>query len=393
MKKILCLLTVLLIVVLLSCQKETEVPVIPAPDAFDLQVSPYLTIGRIAPDYRVMVPDSYTQGLFPVTQADALKAELGRVLFFDKHLSKDGKVSCGTCHQPEHAFADATAKSTGVFGRVTKRNSMALLNTIWLGGSLGIDSVGKALLPLFWDSRSITVADQSTQAFTNPNEMGITMPEVLQAIRDEPYYQWLFERAWGDTAVVESRIFTSISHFMGALGVKNTLFDQALQGAGGISMLETDFSAFLPAANRGKTLFLDHCESCHGSLTSIPHIFEANNGLESPYIDQGKGAVSGLFYEKGVFKVPGLRNISHSAPYMHDGRFNTLEEVVEHYNSGVKQVFGLHGDLLTFNPDTQTYSPQRLNLSASDKQALVVFLNTLTDEGAMSDLRFTDPFK
>ena len=144
MKKILCLSAVIAIIVLFSCNKETEVlPPVVIPGVYDTQVAPYLSIGQDTLDYRVTLPTTYMEGLFPSAQSDALKATLGRVLFFDKHLSKDGKVSCGTCHQPDHAFADGTAKSTGIFDRTTKRNSMALMNTIWLGGSLGADSVGK----------------------------------------------------------------------------------------------------------------------------------------------------------------------------------------------------------------------------------------------------------
>ncbi len=392
MKKILCLLPAVAVVFLFACKKEEVPPVVT--DQFDQQVAPFLQIGRTAPDYQLVIPDGYTYRLYTdMPLPNSAKATLGRVLFYDQHLSKDGKVSCGSCHDPAFAFAENTAKSTGIFDRVTKRNSMALLNTIWLGGYFGMDSVGNTLLPLFWDNRSHSVTDQSRQAFTNPDEMGMTIPEVVQAVREQPYYSWLFEQAWGDTAVLESRIFESISHFMSGMGARNTGFDQALKKAGGVAAVEGNFPDFSPQLNRGKTLFLNHCESCHGSLTSVPRIFEANNGLESPYIDQGKGAITGNFYEKGIFKVPGLRNIVQSAPYMHDGRFTTLEQVVEHYNSGVKQVFGLHGDLLTFNPDNQTYSPQRLNLSETDKQALVAFLHTLTDEASMTDPRFADPFK
>lgn len=392
MKKILYLLAILAVIVVFSCKKEPVIPP-PAPDEFDQNIAPYLKVSRTPADYTVEVPAGYYQDLLGGAQANPYKAELGRVIFYDKHLSKDGKISCASCHIIKNAFADPVAKSTGIFGRQTKRNSMALLNNIWLGGALGIDSTGSALLPLFWDSRSMTVADQSAQAFTSPLEMGMTMPEVVKIVNEQPYYKWLFQKAWGDSIVREERIFASISHFISAMGTRDTYFDQALQKAGGIDSLEVNFKYFTADQNRGKVLFMENCESCHGSLTSVPHIFEANNGLESPYIDQGKGAITGTFHERGIFKVPGLRNIAHSAPYMHDGRFATLDEVVEHYNSGVKQVFGLHGDLLTFNPVNQTYSPKRLNLSAEDKKALIEFMLTLTDEKSLNDPKFSDPFK
>jgi cytochrome c peroxidase len=173
----------------------------------------------------------------------------------------------------------------------------------------------------------------------------------------------------------------------------NTPFDRALLKEGGVDFVGDVFSDFSFSENRGKALYMEHCHSCHGSLYSPPLIFEANNGLENPYTDPGKGAISGLFYERGVFRVPGLRNITVSGPYMHDGRFGSLMEVIEHYDSGIQAIFGLHGDLLVFNEASQSYSPKRLQLTASDKVALVDFLYTLEDSYTLTDPRFSDPFR
>ncbi|MEI6411741.1 MAG: cytochrome c peroxidase [Bacteroidota bacterium] len=379
-----------------ACNKEpivTPAPVIS--DEFTQNVEKYLHINRTAPNYSVSLP-AYVTGMWPTEQPNAAIAQLGRVIFYDKKLSKDGTVSCGTCHLPQYGFADPQALSSGVFGRKTKRNSMALGNTMWFGGQLGIDSVGTAALPLFWDTRAHTISEQSLGAFTNMLEMDMTMPDIVETIRRQPYYDWLFEQAWGDTLVNNNRIFTALTHFMNGISAHQSKLDAgiALLAPGGNAPdLSADFPNFSAAENQGKALFLENCVSCHGSLISPPNIFEANNGLENPYIDQGKGAISGHFYEVGIFKVPGLRNIELSAPYMHDGRFATLDAVVEHYNSGVKKVFGLHGDLLTYNPIDQTYSPKRLNLSSDQKLALVEFLKTLTDPVLVKDEKFSDPFK
>jgi len=251
-------------------------------------------------------------------------------------------------------------------------------------------------LPLFWDVRAHSVTEQSEGAFTNMVEMDMTMPEIVEMIRAQPYYDWLFEQAWGDTLVNTSRVFTALTHFMNGISAHQSKLDAGitlLATGGNAPDLSADFPNFSAAENQGKAIFLENCVSCHGSLTGPPKIFEANNGLENPYIDQGKGAISGLFYENGIFKVPGLRNIELSAPYMHDGRFTTLDAVVEHYNSGVKKVFGLHGDLLTFNPANQTYTAKRLNLSSDQKLALVAFLKTMTDQALVTDEKFSDPFK
>ncbi len=391
MKPVLCALLGAVMLMVWGCEKDAPMVTPPLSD-FEKNVQPWLTIGEEVPDYAVHLPD-YSSGFLPASVSVAEKAQLGRVIFYDKKLSKDGTVSCASCHIAAFGFSDPAALSTGVQGRKTKRNSMSLLNTMWFGGYLGIDAEGDALLPLFWDLRAHSVAAQSKAAFTNENEMGVTMDEVTQSMALQPYYHWLFKAAWGDSLVTEQRIFESLSHFMTAMSVTNTTFDQALVKAGGIQMLENDFSVFTPEQNRGKQLYVKHCLSCHGSLATPPLIFEANNGLESPYTDPGKGGISGYFYDKGIFKVPGLRNIGFTAPYMHDGRFATLAQVVEHYNSGVKQVFGLHGDLLMFNEATQTYSAQRLHLSESDKEAIVAFLHTMDDPGSLTKEQFMDPFK
>ncbi|MBU6342066.1 MAG: hypothetical protein KGS48_11285 [Bacteroidetes bacterium] len=374
-----------------ACSKDSAPDPAPA-DAFSRTVAPYLNLSAAAPSYRVSIPN-YTKGLFQSVQPNAQLAQLGRVIFYDKHLSKDGTISCAHCHQQAHAFADPTALSTGVEGQKTTRNSMALGNIQWLGGMLGLDSVGNALLPLFWDSRAHSVSEQSRGAFTNAHEMGLTMPEVLQLVRNQPYYPWLFEQAWGDTLVDEARIFTALAHFMNGIHASHSRLDEALARLPDPFDLSSDFPGYSASENIGKAIYVQRCMSCHGSINSIQKVFEANNGLDKNYTDKGKGAISGKFYENGTFKVPGLRNIEFSAPYMHDGRFATLEEVVEHYNSGIVQGFGLHGDLLEYDPLTQSYSPLRLNLTASEKQGLVDFLKTLSDKELINDERYSDPFR
>lgn len=373
------------------CRKEDN-GIIPVSDLFKLNVASHLTVSEDAPMVSILLPDYFT-GMFDANEVAPSKFELGRVIFYDRHLSEDGLVSCASCHRQENGFSDPRRYSQGIYGRLSTRNSMALGNTIWFGGAMGIDSIGGVRLPLFWDSRAHSVGEQARSAFLNEHEMGLSMVEVIERMGQQSYYTWLINRAWGDSLISEDRVFEALAHFMGSISSSNTEFDRALQSAGGFDFLGGSFPAFSEAENRGKTLYLEHCHSCHGSLYSPPFIFEANNGLENPYTDPGKGAISGLFYERGVFRVPGLRNISVSGPYMHDGRFETLLEVVEHYSSGVQSIFGLHGDLLTFNEVTQTYSPKHLQLTEADKLALVAFLQTLEDGSLLTDSLFSDPFR
>lgn len=377
---------------LYSCKKDD--PVVAPPDPFDA-VSDYLTIAKTAPAFDVALP-SWLSEFTPTITANPNHIELGRVIFYDKHLSADGKIACASCHQQAHAFADNKAFSDGVNGRKTKRNSLALLNNPSFGGAHGLVDSGTTYYPLFWDSRAFSIQMQSRMAFTNPNEMDISMENMVKTVAAQPYYPWLFQRTYGDSAITEGRILESIAYFLNALSTHNSKFDQAMaaQSADGVPPpTNMPFTGFTAEENQGKALYLAHCEVCHGSLDTPRGVFEANNGLESPYVDKGKGGISGLFYENGTFKVPMLRNIANSAPYMHDGRFDTLEKVIEHYNSGIVQVFGLHGDLLQYNPDTHTYSPKRLHLTEQEKAALKAFLLTLSDDAALTDARFADPFR
>jgi cytochrome c peroxidase len=196
--------------------------------------------------------------------------------------------------------------------------------------------------------------------------------------------------------VTESRILLSIAHFLNNLHTYNSKFDRAMQAQtanGGIPDLDATLTGLTTEENQGKALYVAHCNNCHSGLDNVRGIFEANNGLESPYIDKGKNLISGHFFDIGVFRVPMLRNIAYSAPYMHDGRFTILEQVIEHYNSGVIKGYGLHGELLQLDEATQTYSAKRLNLTEAEKAALKAFLLTLSDESVLTDQRYADPFK
>lgn len=300
-------------------------------------------------------------------------ATLGRVLFYDPQLSINSSVACASCHHQSMGFADNKAGSTGFGGKKTPRNSMSITN-------VGFNN------NLFWDSRVQGVRNLIMQPIQNHIEMGMESPAVLQEkLASIDYYPALFEKAFGDSYISTERIADAMTQFMCSMVSCNSEFDEAQK---------TDFSTFSPLQLLGKDLFMGKakCGQCHAGVNfSAPDNFfgsygaptirgTANIGLDINYADNGMG--------EGQFKIPTLRNIALTAPYMHDGRFNTLEQVVEHYNKGIKNHNRLDEKLRGNNG-----MPQNLNLSSLEKQALVAFLHTLTDRHVAQDPKFSNPFK
>ncbi|RMF28245.1 MAG: cytochrome-c peroxidase [Bacteroidetes bacterium] len=335
-------------------------------------------------DYRVSVPAELGGFSFFV---DNDKATLGRVLFYDKKLSANGKVSCASCHLPEKGFADGKALSEGFAGELTERNSLALGAVVNFESSYNGPVVSQRA-GFFWDERARTVAEQSTQTLQNPIEMGADLEQLGEKLMQEEYYRILFRKAFGNRMnfVPTSELITeALQEFVNSIATFNSKFDKGLRAHGSPSV---SFSNFTAEENRGKELFLQHCASCHDDKVAVQRVNIANNGLELNYKDRGVGAVTNRITDNGKFKVPMLRNVALTAPYMHDGRFATLEEVVEHYSSGIQPHPNLDERLRDENGE-----PKRLNLSEEDKAALVAFLHTLTDLGSLVQEKYLDPFK
>lgn len=350
-------------------------------------LSQYLDLPSLPNDYTVTLPQHLANaGLF-ARPVERDKAVLGRVLFYDKALSKDGKISCASCHKQAIGFSDDLAQSRGVSGQVTDRNSIALASVANFSAYYGTDLNGPGGIRFFWDNRAETIAQQATGSLTNPKEMNMHMTEVVSAIEVQPYYATLFKKAYGDNLVTPDRVTEAISNFINALGSYQSKFDQEASKEPYGSTF-SNFSGFNPSENRGLKLYENNCSSCHSPIMGRPMLFNASNGLDAvTTADHGVGAISGTNTEEGTFKVPTLRNIALTRPYMHDGRFATMEEVVEHYSSGVQSHPNLHPNLKVNG------QPKRMNFSATDKQDLITFLNTLTDEKMKTDERFADPFK
>ena len=315
-------------------------------------------------------------------------ATLGRVLFYDTKLSHNESVSCASCHDQQHGFADPVALSKGFAGEHTKRNSLALGATVSFSTAYDSNNSflnnGSGTALFFWDERASSIAEQSRLTIEDDIEMGMDLDELSDRLNEQAYYRILFREAFGDTQVRPDRITQALDAFVDAMAATDTRFDEGLNNTGDPA---ADFANYSPSENLGKALFLSHCASCHGERMVTNTINLANNGLEMTYTDQGVGARTGFNQDAGKFKVPHLRNVAMTAPYMHDGRFESLAEVVDFYSEEVVNHPNLHPNLKDGD------APRRLHLSAEEKTALVDFLGTLTDHQLAADVRFSDPFK
>lgn len=335
----------------------------------------------------------------PITDAGA---QLGRVLFYDKLLSKNGTVACASCHKADNGFSDALVKSRGFDGGDTRRHSMPIVNLRYYPRQR-----------MFWDERAATLEEQVLKPIQDEVEMGLTLAQLEARVAAAPYYRELFRQAFGDEAVSSDRISRALAQFLRAIVSYDSKWDRAVATSTDIS---GDLSGFTAQENRGKEIFFGQhdpntrglCGTCH--LRDNPLAFApgpggptrdnlaifytanpSNNGLLDE-TDDGVAESSANPADVGAFKSPSLRNIELRAPYMHDGRFATLDEVVEHYNSGVQAHPNLDPALRTGGPGAGGAQPIRLNLSTADKAALVAFLKTFTDRTVTTDPRFQSPF-
>ena len=344
-----------------------------------------LNLGAVAANYssiplptHLLAPIIAGQNNTPVTNPTTDPgAELGRVLFYDKRLSLNQTVSCSSCHQAENGFSDPDPVSTGFDGGKTTRNSMGLTSARYYPRRR-----------FFWDERAATLEDQVLEPIQNSVEMGMTLPALTTRLSAEPFYADLFQRAFGDAAVTSNRIARALAQFVRSIVSYQSKYDLGVP---------VNFSNFTDQEFLGRRIFLGQvgvatCVNCHGTDNFVPNnVF--NNGLENPYVDRGIAAISNRPQDEGVFKVPSLRNIELTAPYMHDGRFATLEQVVEFYNSGVVGHPNLSGPLRAGPPPPAPAVPLRLHLDDEQKAALVAFLRTLTDTSVTTDPKFQDPFE
>jgi len=312
-------------------------------------------------------------------------ATLGRVLFYDKKLSLNNTVSCASCHKQTLGFSDNKTFSEGFEGRVTTRNAPHLINLFEASA-------------YFWDGRTSTLEELALQPVANHIEMGIENMDKLPAkLATQDYYPPLFEDAFGTQEVTPERISKAMAQFLRSMASYNSKMDRAQNSAEQLTGME----------QLGQEIFFSWgqggCINCHSgrNLAGWGTNF-ANIGLDEEYADNGFGEQNSE--SNGMFKVPSLRNIALTAPYMHDGRFATLEEVIEHYSTGIQPHPNLDWSLRqtdfddifiepVITSEDAVVNPIHRNFSDAEKKALVAFLHTLTDEVFVSNPKFSDPFE
>jgi cytochrome c peroxidase len=301
---------------------------------------------------------------------------LGRKLFYEVKLSGDNSISCGSCHKQQYAFSDTTVFSSGVGGAKGTRNAPGLSNVAWQ-------------ISLFWDGRANSLENQVPGPIQNPIEMHQDLSAAVSKLQSTSVYPPLFKAAFGSSTITALAIQNAIAQFERTLISSNSRFDKFIAGnSSALSAQERSgyilFSTHpLPQANiRG-----GNCGDCHGGYLQKNRLFE-NNGLDSIFTDNGYGTFTGNNYDDGKFKVPSLRNIALTAPYMHDGRFKTLQDVLTHYNQHVVQNATISPLMNVSNDPAGT----TLDLTQQEIDDIIAFLQTLTDTTFTKDPKFSKPF-
>jgi cytochrome c peroxidase len=288
------------------------------------------------------------------------RVELGRLLFHETALSRDGSISCASCHEQAAGLSDPRRFSVGVEGRTGDRNAMPLFNLAWKR-------------EFFWDGRSPSLREQVLVPIQDHREMDETLVNVVAKLGKIGKYPAAFERAFGSTEITPEKIGLAVENFLLTLTSHNSKFDRAMRGEEKLSDDEKrGFELFMTEREPRMGSMGGDCFHCHGGALFTDHQFR-NNGLKISDSDLGRARFTNSRIDRGAFATPSLRNIALTAPYMHDGRFNTLEEVLEHYSEGVSRTE-------TLDPNLAKHPDGGLHLSADDKKALISFLRTLTDQ-------------
>jgi len=302
--------------------------------------------------------------------------QLGRMLFYETMLSKDDTQSCATCHRQPDGFSDSTRFSIGVEMLPGKRQAMPIFNMAWHSNEF------------FWDGRAHLLRDQSLMPIQDPLEMNETLENVIAKLSDSKVYQDQFTRAFGSTEITSEKMSLAMEQFMLSIVSYNSKYDKYIAGEVELSeseergriLFETEYNPFFPDQSGAD------CVHCHGGA-NFENDQYMNNGLDSDasMVDTGREQVTQDANDKGKFKVPSLRNIALTAPYMHDGRFQTLEQVVNHYNAGIQES-------ATVDPTVLNTKDTGLFLTEQDKEDIVRFLQTLTDETFVNEVSYMTPF-
>lgn len=327
---------------IISCKKEDDNIEPIATDTFSFNKPSHFP----EPDYK-----------FENNSISEQKFQLGRLLFYDPILSLDSTVSCATCHAQEHAFADHNiALSAGVDGTLGKRNSPALSNLAWYPNFM-------------WDGGINHIETFSVGPITNMLEMKETIPNVLAKLNNNSFYKEKFKVAFNIDVITDEVMLKSLAQFMGMMISYRSKYDNYLNGK----------EEFSESELKGYQLFQSNCASCHKEPLTTNFSYQ-DNGIDSVFADEGRALITLNTEDKGKFKVPSLRNVALTYPYMHDGRFLSLDQVINHYSEGVLSTTTVAASL-----------KGGLNFTNEEKYNLKLFLKTLTDYYYIGDPNFAPP--
>lgn len=316
--------------------------------------------------YEIDIPFGFPDMDIPENNAMTLEGvELGRRLFYDPVLSADNTQSCASCHAQSFAFTDNNRRfSVGIDGIKGTRNSMTLVNAGWL-------------LHMNWDGSADDLEKQAFEPVTNPLEMHHTWPGAVAELQAHPTYPDLFFEAFGTRTIDSTLVVKALAQFERTMISSNSKWDRYIRGDAQLSDAEA----------KGFEIFFTEkgdCFHCHSTILFTDNDFH-NNGLDSVFVDTGLANVTGNANDVGRFKTPTLRNLVFTAPYMHDGRFATIEEVVDFYSEGIK--FSP-----TIDPLMKNVDQGGVNLTLEEKANLIAFLMVLTDSSFVTNPEFSNPF-
>lgn len=374
------ILSLLLLLLVVSCSKDPRVT-----DMSDMEVlNNYLNIPKEPYNYSAQVVPEFFNNQFvkiqdntPVGNAVTdWGATLGRVLFYDKNLSINNAISCASCHIQAHGFTDTIQFSKGFMGGKTKRHSMSLINArYYISGRF------------FWDERAATLEDQVLMPIQDAVEMGMNLDTLVRKLNRLPYYPILFKYAFGSSNISSDKISKALAQFVRSIVSYQSKYDV---GRAQVNAKEDDFPNLTVDENLGKSIFMTNTDiNCSGCHTTDVFIMDnpRNNGLTIDNSDKGIYVHTLKAEDEGKFKAPSLKNVALRKRFMHDGSFSSLRDVVEHYNTQLLSNPNLDSHLKDLSGN-----PRRMNLLPKEVDALVAFLETLTDHQIVTDPKFSSPF-
>lgn len=285
--------------------------------------------------------------------------ELGRFLFYDPILSSDSSISCSSCHAQAHGFADHNIPlSKGVHNTFGTRNAPALMNLAWSTSFM-------------WDGGVNHIEVQPLVPLTSEHEMGETLKNVIKKLNKNSFYTSKFKEAFGTSSITDQKLLHALAQFTSMLVSSNSKYDQFIAGK----------TTFTPSEKEGYELFKTNCAVCHREPLFTDFSFR-NTGLATDSKDTGRERITQSSKDIGKFKVPTLRNIEFTYPYMHDGRFSSLEEVIEFKVNGIQD-----------SPTLDPFFKQKIHLNASQKKSLIDFLKTLSDYSFIGNMNYSEPIR